>query len=274
MQPRSKMVLVLKKHMKQGRFPMLSTLRSDIQRAVLSRGFLAGAFGMAIVIVLASTESLYTTFENAPQLPPGYHVELIRNALSSDMVMFAVPILCALPFTPVFVDDIQSGFIKQFLPRCGVNAYILGKLLACAISGGLVLLIGILLAYVLSTLGLTLLEDPFDGGIIATYSAIVLEKAALFLCSGMLWSLVGFTLASMTKSRYMAYAAPFVLYYILIIVHERYFGAWYYLYPREWLNPSHFWILGDWGPVLLQSVFMIGFSILFAIFAKRKLSNG
>ncbi|QBD80962.1 hypothetical protein EPA93_35340 [Ktedonosporobacter rubrisoli] len=253
---------------------MFYTIRSDIQRAVLSRGFRIGALALAVVIILACTENLYKMFANGPQLPPGYHVGIITNALSSDMVTFATPIICALPFTPAFVDDMQSGFIKQFLPRCGINAYILGKLIACAISGGLVLFSGILLAYVLSTLGLTVLEDPFDGGIIATYSGIILAKAALYLCSGMLWSLVGFTLASITKSRYMAYAAPFVFYYILIILHERYFAAWYYLYPKEWLNPSHVWMLGNWGLILLQSAFMLGFGIIFAIFAKRKLGNG
>ena len=253
---------------------MLLPIRFDIQRAILSRRFLIGAFGMALVIVLACAENLYTTLGNGPQLPPGYHVEIIMEASSSDMVMFAMPILCTLPFTSVFVDDIQSGFIKQFLPRSGVKAYILGKLLACAISGGLVLFSGICLAYLLLMLGLMPLESPFDGGVLLSYSSDLLEKAALFLCSGMLWSLVGFTLAGITKSRYVAYAAPFIFFYILIILYERYFGAWYYLSPGEWLNPSHVWLLGNWGPVVLQSALMIGLSSLFAIFAKRKLGNG
>jgi uncharacterized membrane protein len=253
---------------------MLDTIRSDIQRAVLSRGFLAGVLGMVVVIALSSVESLLTAFANSPQLPTGYHIQIVMSGLLSDTVVLAVPILCALPFTPAFVDDIQSGFIKQFLPRTGINAYIRGKLLACAISGGLVLFIGVLLAYIASTIVLTPMEATFDGEVIAASFAPLLEKAALFFCSGMFWSLVGFTLASVTKSRYMAYAAPFIVYYILIIVYERYFNAFYYLYPKEWLNPSHFWVLGNWGLALLLSGLTIGISMVFTIFAKGKLSNG
>src|SRR4051794_27736279 len=106
---------------------MLLPMRSDIQRAVLSRKFLVGACSMALVIVFACTEHLYTTLRNGPELPPGYHTELVVDALSADIVMLALPILCAFPFTSVFVDDVQSGFIKQCLPRSGVWAYILGK---------------------------------------------------------------------------------------------------------------------------------------------------
>jgi hypothetical protein len=253
---------------------MLYTLRSDIQRAVVSRGFLVGVLGMVVVIALSSGESLFGAFANSPQLPVGYHIQIVLSGLLSDTVVLAVPILCALPFTPAFVDDMQSGFIKQFLPRTGINAYIRGKLIACAISGGLVLFIGVLLASLVSTIVLTPMEATFDGEGLAASFAPLLEKAALFFCSGMFWALVGFTVASVTKSRYMAYAAPFIVYYILIIVYERYFNAFYYLYPKEWLNPSHFWVLGNWGLVLFLSGLTIGMSMLFTIFAKGKLGNG
>src|SRR5260370_14186171 len=165
---------------REERFSMLYTLRSDIQRAILSRGFLIGVLGMVVVIALSSVENLFTTFSYGPQLTADYHTQLVLMALLSDGVALAVPILCSLPFTPAFVDDIQSGFIKQFLPRTGINTYIWGKLTACAISGGLVLFMGLLSAYVLSSLVLMPMETMVNGGMLVTSFLSLLGKACLF----------------------------------------------------------------------------------------------
>jgi hypothetical protein len=146
---------------------MIYTMRSDIRRAILSKGFLAGVIGIVAVIALTSVTGILKTFANSPLLPSGYHALIVVNALPSDPVVLAMPIICTLPFTPAFVDDMQSGFIKQFLPRTGINAYIWGKLAACAIAGGFVLFSGIVLTYVLSTLVFMPLETTFtEGGVV------------------------------------------------------------------------------------------------------------
>jgi hypothetical protein len=253
---------------------MISTLRSDIQRALLSREFLVGVIGMIVVMVFASVDSVLKALAYGPHVPDGFHAQIVLNGLLSDAVVFAAPIICALPFTSAFVDDIQSGFIKQFLPRSGINAYILGKVLACAISGGLVLFAGILLSYVISSVVFIPMETASSDGILGPSFTLLLGRAALFLLSGMFWSLLGFTIASTTKSRYMAYASPFILYYILIIMHERYFASFYYFYPKEWLNPTHGWVGGNWGLILMLSLCMIGFIAAFSTFARGKLRNG
>ena len=49
----------------------------------------------------------------------------------------------------------------------------------------------------------------------------------------------------------MAYAAPFVIYYVLVFLSERYFHGIYVINPKEWLAPKEFWIGGDWGIILL-----------------------
>ena len=118
------------------------TLKSDIHRALTGRGFLYSMAGMALVIILSQIKSLVTAARGAQLLPNGYHAQFIMDALSTDWVTLAIPILCALPFTTVFVDDIKSGFIKQYLPRSGTGPYIKGKLIACGLSGGLTLLWG------------------------------------------------------------------------------------------------------------------------------------
>lgn len=75
----------------------------------------------------------------------------------------------------------------------------------------------------------------------------------LIFMSGMLWAVLSATLAAMSNSRYIAYGGAFVIYYLLIILHERYFKELYCIYPYEWLAPTHTWIFQEQGVVLLLS---------------------
>ncbi len=251
-----------------------SVTASDIRRALAGRGYIVGVIGTVLVIFLSSMESIIGIVQNGEPLPNGYHAQLIFDALASDAMTLAIPILCALPFTTAFVDDIKSGYIKLYLNRCDVTSYIKSKLIACALSGGLVLFIGIIISYGLSTLIFTPMELALtDGEGASPYLAQLLTVAATLFFSGAFWSLVGFTFASMTQSKYMAYASPFILYYVLIILNERYFENLYVLYPKEWLFPSNSWILHGFGVILLLIILSAIMSLCFAIVAKRRLEN-
>lgn len=254
---------------------MFYTFRSDIRRAVISKGLLIGALSMATVTVLSCFDKVFPVFSKGAYLPNGYHTQIVLDALHSEMVMFVVPIISALPFTPAFMDDIRSGFIKQFLPRSGIKSYIWSKLAACAISGGSVLVLGVLLAYGLASAVMMPLETAPGGGMSQTLPLTLLSvEVARYFLSGALWSLSGFTLTSITKSRYMAFASPFVLYYLLVIFYERYFNTLYWLYPIEWLNPTHYWILGDWGLILLLLILAAAIGTGFTLYARRNLRHG
>lgn len=250
------------------------SIKSDIKRALAGKGFIIGVAGMILVIILSSLQNIIEVTRSATPLQNGFHAQLIMNALSTDWVTLAIPILCALPFTTAFVDDIKSGYIKQYVHRCNVQTYIKGKLTACALSGGLVLFIGILTAYGLSILIFTPTELALaEGETVQPYLAQLLTVAATLFFSGSFWSLVGFTFAAATQSKYMAYASPFILYYVLIILNERYFENLYVLYPKEWLFPSDKWMLGGFDVIILLLILSAIMSLCFAIIAKRRLEN-
>lgn len=249
------------------------TIQSEIKRA-LGRSFWIGVAGMVLVIAISAFQSIIEAARSTTPLQNGFHAKLIMDALKSDWVTLALPILCALPFTASFVDDVKSGFIKQYLHRSGIQEYIKGKLIACGLSGGLVLFFGIVIAYGLSTLIFTPMELALEQGATAQpYFAQLLMIAATLFLSGAFWSLVGFTFSSLTMSRHMAYASPFIMYYVLIILHERYFTSFYVLYPKEWLFPSDFWVLGSLGVILLLAELTAVISLAFVITAKRRLAN-
>lgn len=253
---------------------MRNILRAAIRQAIVSRGFFAGSIGTALVLILSSLQDMLSGFRSEQLLSPGFHDSLIMNALSSEAMTLALPILCALPYTASFIDDVKSGFIKEYLPRATVTRYIAGKAVACAVSGGLVLAVGILIAYGFAALLFLPMEAyPQMGAEAPNYFGHLMETALMFFASGAFWSLTGLTFATLTNSRYMAYASPFVLFYVLIILYERYFDKLFVLYPREWLNPSSRWMFGKIGVAVLLIEFSVLMALAFAYAAKRRLGR-
>ena len=168
----------------------------------------------------------------------------------------------------------KSGFIKEYLPRTTVPRYIAGKAAACAVSGGLALALGIFIAYGFAALMFLPMEAyPKAGETVPNYFDNLMETALMFFASGAFWSLTGMTFAALTDSKYMAYASPFVLFYLLIILYERYFDKLFVLYPREWLNPSSRWVFGKIGVAVLLIEFSLLMALAFAYAAKRRLER-
>ncbi|MEG2217791.1 MAG: hypothetical protein RRZ24_11570, partial [Clostridia bacterium] len=131
---------------------------TSIKRSIQNRGGLAVITGAMLIIMISSINSIFEALISPNLLPNGFHATLISTALSSDAVTLALPILCALPYTTSFVDDVKSGFIKEYLPRTNVRSYLISKIVACAVSGGAVLAIGVAFAYAMSALTFTPME--------------------------------------------------------------------------------------------------------------------
>lgn len=187
----------------------MNSFETDMRRAVLSRGFVA-ALLLQIGILFA-------------------------GGFDSDLYRLSVPVLSTFPYSTAWLADYQSGFIKAYLPRTSVTAYIQGKIMACGISGGAAQVLGSWV-YIWIKNDKTMIWSPM-----------------LIFMSGVLWAMLAAVLAAVSDSRYIAYGGAFVIYYVLVILYERYFRTLYCLYPYEWLSPEHTWIFGEWGVVLLLS---------------------
>ena len=115
----------------------MRTVASNLRQAVGSWGFLLSLAGAALIPLLSSVQGILSAFRSAELLSPGYHSDLIMGALSSEAMALALPILAALPYTASFIDDVKSGFIKEYLPRTTVPRYIAGKAWAAPFQAGL-----------------------------------------------------------------------------------------------------------------------------------------
>lgn len=251
---------------------MLRVLYSSIRQALGGRGFLLSLCGTAAVIFLSSIKAIVTAFRSETLLAFGYHHDFIASALGSDGMTLALPLLAALPFTAAFLDDLKSGFLKEYLPRTTVTGYIIGRTLGCLLSGALALCLGVFLAYAVAVLLFLPLERaPTDPALIGKLIRELRQTLELMACSGALWSAVGLLLGTVTGSKYMAYASPFVLYYVLIILHERYLPDLFILYPKEWIAPSAHWQFGVTGVLLLVGELTVLASLGFFVTAGRRL---
>ena len=115
---------------------MKRAICAGLRQAIFSRGFIISAAGTALILLLSSVQGILAGFRSAELLSPGYHSDLIMGALSSEAMVLALPILAALPYTASFIDDVKSGFIKEYLPRTTVPRYIAGKAWAAPFPEG------------------------------------------------------------------------------------------------------------------------------------------
>ena len=106
---------------------MKKSLRASLRQAIFSRGFIISTVGTALILLLSSVQGILAGFRSAELLSPGFHSDLIMGALSSEAMALALPILAALPYTASFIDDVKSGFIKEYLPRITEPFYMVDK---------------------------------------------------------------------------------------------------------------------------------------------------
>jgi len=251
---------------------MTHTLKTELKHAFTTPGFFIGLAGVVFVLLFASVTAFAEAFRSDTPSAYGLHSRLLLSALGSDAFRMTIPIWTALPYTASFCDDVKSGYIKLYLHRTTVPRYLSSRLTACLFSGALLPLLGSAIAYGLFALLLLPLQAPPAQTAVSNLSPLAASVcSACFV--GAFCSCSGLLAASATGSRYMAYATPFVIYYLLIIFHERYFGAVYVLYPYEWLKPGESWPLGRVSADLLLAELTALLSLLFCLFAGRRLKR-
>lgn len=221
-----------------------------------------------MLVYLGSTEVLLRTVQQRTLLPVGYHTTFMNNALESITSISFVPVISALPFSGEYVDEVKSKFARFYLIRINYEHYLWSRVLVCFLCGGGVILLGSLLSWGISALLFMPMEMAAEKESVSVAS--IWPILILFFMTGGLWSVVGMTMSTFMESKYIAYASPFVIYYMLVILYERYFPDAYLLYPPNWTNPD-VWPYGAWGATIFLLELTLVFSILFVIRAGRRL---
>lgn len=243
----------------------MQELKSDLRRA-FGKPFLFAMLGSMLCVLFGAFSDVLLLFKGQPPSAMLFeHRGITIRALSGSVMLFAAPLLTPIPYAGAFVDDVKSGYLKAYLPRTSVTRYIVGKELACALSGALSLVGGIVLGHILITLVLIPIET-FSGMPVDPQLGALLGRVGLYGLFGALFAMTGMLLSTMTMNAYMAYAAPFILYYVLIIIQERYARGAFMLNPQNYLTLTGAWPFGGWSAALtilvLLACLMLGFYLI------------
>lgn len=247
----------------------MKTLRPQLWRG-LSRWFYFAIMAAIGLTCISMIQPVLHTLQQGRPFQQGYHEELFTTALSSDFLSAFLPVLAAIPLSAGYLEDIKSKFARFFVIRGGYAWYLVSIFLACFIVGGTVILMGTLCAYGLTSLVFLPLEriaeNPPD------LAAQIGQQFFLLFLNGGLWAVLGMTMSTIMESKYIAYASPFIVYYLLVILYERYFPNAWLLYPKNWLEPEIWpYGVGSAALFLLELTFLCG--LVFYIRGKRRLEQ-
>ena len=209
-------------------------LRADLWRMGHTGGLWVGAAGILLATFVSMGAGLWV--ELGRGLEQGYHVTLLLAALDADLSMSCIPICAALAYGTAFVEELDTGYVRLYVSRCPSADYVRAKALTPVLGGAASVGLGVLGSW----LAVALLYGPFEAAAtpgVGYPLGMLLTRLLLSALGGGLWAAVGALVANVTRSKYTAYAAPFILYYVLVMLQERYLTAWVWLSPKAWMTP-------------------------------------
>ena len=195
-----------------------------------------------------------------------------RYCTCSFQVLLFIPIAAAFAAGDKTERELRSRFALFSYSRSGKRNYLLGKAAGAVVSGGLTVLLAwlILLAVFLISVG-----NAVEMGDIQLYTPTFLATEILvsLLCgflNGALWAVVGSLAAVVTHNHYLAFAVPFILYYVLSVFQERYYRGLTFLSPRYWASPVFF---GNVFSIVTLFVLCLAGSLALMESVRRRIAN-
>lgn len=240
----------------------------DGKRMLQGKGFYLAAALAAAALVLGTS---FPTREAGKALEAGTFYRLLKEACGSQVVLFALPAAAVLPYGDAYLREEQLGFIRFLLTRRTKRTYLLDKLVTVPLGGFLAWLaaeLAVLLLYFAIFFG----QEATGGPNWDTISLLASAGLRLGLTAGILAN-VSAALAALTKSAYMAYGLPFVIYYFLVILRERYLQGLYCISPQEWILAEEYWGPGQAGLPLFLFTLLLATAALHGLSLARSIQE-
>lgn len=172
--------------------------------------------------------------------------------LSSEQALLVIPLAAPAVAAAGAQDELGSRYALFLAQRTGRKKYLAAKAAGLGITGGLTVLSSLVIVLTVSFFWCAGIPDLSAGRSMEGFWFVgSLLRGAL---NGALWSLVGGAAAVAARSRYLSFTAPFILYYVLSVFQERYYGQFPALSPRQWAFPVQLTGCGCIFILLLLSV--------------------
>lgn len=251
---------------------MRHVMAVEIKTGIWNLRFLCGVLVIFTAALITGRPHIRYLIESGGSAEgPGWFVAYLYCSNAFNTLLF-IPIAVTFAAGGNAESELRSRYALFCCIRSGRKAYLIGKAAELIVTGGLMVCLAF--GMVLAVACMWVENLPMIGEN-AMKPAIFLSDTGLrLLCSflnGALWALVGGFAAVVTRNRYLAYAVPFILYYVLTMFQERYYQAMFFLSPRYWAAPIYY---RPFFCIALLSVLCILVSILFMKAVKRRLADG
>lgn len=213
---------------------------NEVKRIACNVFFWLG-FLLLTVLLLAGGAPYMETLRRTQYCVEGIGwVEAFRYCTINENGLLFIPICVPIAAGACAETELRSRYVLFYCSRIGKKRYYMKKILESALSGGLMVCFAEMLVLFIVYVGLNDIASQTKGIQIEVIAAMLLLSLIRGFLNGVLWSLTGNTAAVLTKNRYLAYAMPFVLYYVLDLFQSRYYRELYFLSPRHWAAPVHY----------------------------------
>ena len=162
------------------------------------------------------------------------------RGMNSEIFIFLLPVVCTLPASASYLEDLQNGMLMYIIPRTSRKRYSFSKVVNCGLYGGLAVVCSLLILLVLNVIRYPLNNMQFMQwkNLGMSYHLDLLGKILILCLNGVLYALAGGLAGAIMVNRYMAYAAPFIFYYVVSTLTEAYLKHQWMFNPKEWMRPQ------------------------------------
>ena len=171
---------------------------------------------------------------------PAIWIEVFQYCITAKNGMMFVPICAPLAAGACAEMELRSRYALFSCCRIGKRSYCRKKIWECVLPGGLMVFCSELLVLLLAFVRFYRLSPPPDGSEIGGIIGVILFSLGEGFLNGMLWAGAGGTAAVLARNPYIAYALPFVTFYVLTVFQERYYRSLFFLSPKCWADPVYF----------------------------------
>ena len=253
---------------------MIRLIREDLRLQIKGYRFWLSAFLCIVVAALNLIEN--ATYSRTLFDQDGLLIFLHATLLKRNLFLYFAPLIAALPFSTIPLEEIKHGFARQQISRTGTKSYFASRIISAFLIGAFTVVAGLLmvlcLAIIFAKSGVhhyaTLnVGSPFS----SVYKQFPIAYLAIFLvCSGVFGgvsSVLSAGISLSTRSFYIGFLCPVLLYGLGTLAMGR-------LWTLDILPFSTFAISTTTIPRLLRdqlSVFFVGiFLMLWSFWKWRK----
>lgn len=248
---------------------MRKTICLEVKNSICNWRFWIGSLIIVCVAIIATRDQIQQLLTlGQSQEGPGWFVIFQFFANHPSTLMF-ISLLSPFALGAEAEEELRSRFALFACVRSGRKRYFAGKIFALLFSGGFMICVVMLFFLIIAGVGFHDIIWPgeTDQRIQTFYITLFFYFTRGFL-NGAFWALIGGLAAIVARNCYMAYAVPFVLYYVLSVFQERYYRSLLYLNPKYWATPLYY---GDLPGIGILLILLQTTAIVFGVVMKKRL---